>query len=75
MRKMLNCNEKYIVMVGNEYLVSHPYLGSTFQRFSNSPYDGYPFDDFNIAYRFAHILGGAVMKHNRITGELDGGWK
>ena len=71
---MLNSNEKYIVCVGNEYLVSHPYFMSMFMRFSNSPYDAMPFDDFMIALRFAQKLGGIVMKHNRVTGELIGGW-
>lgn len=71
---MLNKCEKYIVCVGSEYLAAHPYLGSTFLRFSNSPYDGYPFDDFIVAMRFAQKLGGVVMKHNRATGKLEGGW-
>ena len=71
---MLVRNEKYIVCVGNEYLVAHPYLGSTFFRTSNSPWDAYPFDDFMVAMRFAQKLGGIVMKHNRVTGELIGGW-
>lgn len=71
---MLQSSEKYIVCVGSEYLVAHPYLGSTFCRYSNSPWDGYPFDDFMVAMRFAQKLGGIVMKHNRATGELIGGW-
>ena len=71
---MLGKNEKYIVYVNTEYLVAHPYLGSMFFRTSNSPWDGYPFDDFMMAMRFAQKLGGIVMKHNRLTGELTGGW-
>lgn len=71
---MLNANEHYVVCVDNEYLVACPYLDSIATRFSNSPYDGYPFDDFTIAQRFAHMFSGAVMKHNRVTGELIGGW-
>ena len=71
---MLNRNEKYIVCVGSEYLVAHPYFMSMFLRFSNSPYDAHPFDDFIVAQRFAQKLGGIVMKHNRVTGELIGGW-
>ena len=71
---MLNSNEKYIICIGNEYLVAHLYFRSMFVRFSRSPYDGYPFDDFTIAERFAQRFGGVVMKHNRITGELTGGW-
>ena len=71
---MLNSNEKYIICIGNEYLVAHPYFRSMFTRFSQSPYDAYPFDDFIIAQRFAQKLGGLVMKHNRATGELIGGW-
>lgn len=71
---MLNSNEKYLVRVENEYLVAHPYFGSTFTRFSISPYDGYPFEDFTVACIFAHMFGGSVMKHNRATGKLTGGW-
>ena len=71
---MLKTNERYIVCVGSEYLVACPYVGSSFLRFSNSPYDGYPFDDFIIAQRIAQKYSGLVMKHNRVTGELIGGW-
>ena len=71
---MLNNNEKYIVCVGSEYLVAHPYFKSMFVRFSHSPYDAHPFDDFIIAQRFAQKYGGLVMKHNRATGKLEGGW-
>lgn len=71
---MLGKNETYIVCKGSEYLVACPYLDSEFMRFSASPYDGYPFEDFIIAQRFARIFGGIVMKHNRVTGELIGGW-
>lgn len=71
---MLAENEKYVVCVDNEYLVAHPYMKSEFVRYSNSPWDGYPFNDFIIAQRFAQMLSGLVMKHNRVTGELTGGW-
>ena len=71
---MLNSNEAYIVCVGSEYLVSKPYDDTAYIRFSNSPYDGLPFNDFIIAQRYARIFKGVVMKHNRLTGELIGGW-
>ena len=72
---MLQANEHYIVCVNNEYLVACPYAGSVFTRFSNSPYDAYAFDDFIIAQRYASLFNGTVMIHNRITGDLTGGWQ
>ena len=71
---MLLKHEKYIVHKDGEYLVACPYLDSIATRFSISPYDGYPFESFIVAQRIAQKFGGVVMKHNRITGELTGGW-
>lgn len=69
---MLGKNEHYVVYVKGEFLVALPYVGSA--RFSNSAYDGYPFDDFIVAQRYAKFFGGQVMIHNRLNGNLAGGW-
>ena len=72
---MLNSNECYVLRKGNEYLVGCPYDDTTFARFSISPYDGYPFNEFMAAWSLARRINGVVMKHNRTTGKIEGGWK
>ena len=72
---MLTDNECYLIRKGNQYLVGCPYDDTTFVRFSISPYDGYPFDDFIAAWHLSRRMNGVVVKHNRITGRMDGGWK
>ena len=72
---MLKTNEHYIICVCSEYLVACPYVGSSFLRFSNSPYDGYPFNEFITAWHLSRRMNGMVVKHNRATGKIEGGWK
>lgn len=72
---MLASSETYIVKKGHQYLVGRPYDDTSFVRFSTSPYDGYPFDDFLEAWHIARRMNGRVWKHNRATGTLEGGWK
>lgn len=71
---MLGKYEVYLIKVDGEFLVACPYFGSVLTRFSNSPYDGYGFQDFAVAIRIAMLFNGVVMKHNRINGDLTGGW-
>ena len=72
---MLNSNECYLIRKGKEYLVGCPYFETPFTRFSTSPYDGYPFLDFIVAWHLSRRMNGMVVKHNRATGKIEGGWK
>ena len=72
---MLQSSENYIVCKDGEYLVGIPYRDTGFARMGNSAYDAYPFWDFIIAQRFAKLIGGKVMKFNRLNGKVEGGWQ
>lgn len=72
---MLAKHERYIIRKGNDFLMGCPYDDSAYCRWSNSPYNGWQSKSFNTAIRVAGMLGAKVVKFNRLTGDVSGGWK
>ena len=71
---MLQNSEKYVIQVGNQFLVGCPYKEESVIRLSDSKYDGYRTENFMEAMHLARRCGGLVMKLNELNGALEGGW-
>lgn len=74
-KTVVSSNERYIIQKGKEFLMGCPYEDSDFCRWSNSPYNGWQSKSFNTAIMIVGMLGAKVVKFNRLTGNVSGGWK